>query len=252
MRMTLEYMVKDIHNDLDFDEINTIDDTPEAAQVAQIIRTTYYSMMSSDNWPHLRKTIKLVPYSATSQPTHMSLPKGVTQLCNIFYNCATEGETRLHYKEIKYLDPDAFLRKSNSLNSDASNVKVIKDDTGVVLMIRTDLAPTYFTSFDDNTVVFDSYDSSVDEAMMSSKVQAMAYVMPAWETRGDFIPDLPDEAFIGLLEEAKSRAALKLRQMPDEKAEMDAQRQARRMSRKNWKVAGGIKKPNYGRRGKKA
>ena len=42
-KMTLLAMVQDILNDMDGDEVNSISDTVEAEQVAQIIKTTYDS-----------------------------------------------------------------------------------------------------------------------------------------------------------------------------------------------------------------
>ena len=41
MKMTLIELVQDVLNDLDSDEVNHIDDTIEAQQVAQIIKTSY-------------------------------------------------------------------------------------------------------------------------------------------------------------------------------------------------------------------
>ncbi|MDT1790558.1 hypothetical protein, partial [Salmonella enterica] len=72
-------------------------------------------------------------------------------------------------------------------------------------------------------------------------------VMPTWSQTDSFVPDLPEEAFISLLEEAKSKAALKLKQEADQKAEQESIRQRNWLSRKAWKVNGGIKYPDYGR-----
>jgi hypothetical protein len=248
MKMTLIEMVQDIHNDLDLDLVNSIDDTVESQQVAQIIKTTYFAMMSNRNWPHLREAIPLVPFSNTALPTHMSIPDGMKELDFINYNCSKAGETRLRYKAIKWLEPDSFLRKQNALNTDATNTKVVLDPTGVQIMIKTDKAPEFFTSFDDTTLVFDSFDSSVDSSLQESKCQCMAYMMPSWTQRDNFVPDLPAEAFISVLEEAKSKASLKLKQSADNKAEQEAVRQRNWLSRKARRIAGGIQYPNYGRR----
>jgi len=247
MKMKLIEMVQDIHNDLDLDLVNSIDDTIESQQVAQIIKTTYFAMMSNRNWPHLRESISLVPFSNASLPTHMSVPEGMKELDFVNYNAQKKDETRLRYKAIKWLEPDSFLRKQNALNTDADNTLVVTDPTGVQLMVKTDKAPEFFTSFDDTTLVFDSYNSAVDDSLQESKCQCMAYMMPSWSQTDDFIPDLPSEAFISLLEEAKSKASLKLKQSADNKAEQEAVRQRNWLSRKARRIAGGIHYPNYGR-----
>lgn len=245
--MTLLEMVQDIHNDLDLDFINSIDDTVEAAQVAQIIKTTYFAMMSNRNWPHLRKLVSLTPSNNSGLPTHMIVQDNVKELDFINYNCIKNGETRLRYKPMRWLEPDAFLRKQNALNSDNVNTSIVTDTTGIQLQILTNKNPEFYTSFDDKTLVFDSYDTSVENTLQESKVQAMAYVMPSWSQTDSFVPDLPEEAFMSLLEESKSKAALKLKQEADQKAEQESIRQRNWLSRKAWKVQGGIQYPDYGR-----
>ena len=247
MKMTLLEMVQDIHNDLDLDEVNSIDDTVESTQVAQIIRTTFFAMMSNRNWPHLRQTVQLIPSGTVARPTHMGVPEGIKEMVFINYDSAQANETRKRYRQMRWMEPDAFLRKNNTLNNDADNTDVIMDDTGIELLIRNDKMPQYYTSFDDNNIVFDSYDKSVNNTLTASKVQALAYIMPGWTHSDSFVPDLPQEAFIALLEESKSKAALKLKQEADQKAEQESRRQQRWLSQKAWQVTGGIQYPNYGR-----
>lgn len=251
MKMTLLEIVMDILNDMDSDEVNSIDDTMESQQVAQIVKSTYFALISNRNWPHLKRGISLDAPGSTSTPTHMLLPDNVKELSFINYNKAKSGETRKLYQPVKWADPDDFLRMTNHRNSDESFIDVIIDPSGIELLIRNDKAPEYYTSFDDSHVVFDSYDISVDDTLQESKVQAQGYVNPIWLPEDDFIPDLPEEAFTLLLEEAKSRASLKLKQTQDVKAEQEAGRQNRWLSRKAWRVHGGIEYPNYGRNNNK-
>lgn len=251
MKMSLLELVTDILNDMDSDQVNSIDDTFESQQVAQIIKSTYYAQMSTRNWPHTRKLVSLEASGTDALPTHTKLISPIKELISVNYNCVKVGETRKRYKPIKYIEPDNFLRITNARNSDESNIDVIIDPTGVELLIRNDLDPTYLTSFDDTTIVFDSYNNAVDDTIQESKVQAMAYIIPVWSGTDSFIPDLPDEAFSGLLEESKSRAMFKLKQMTDSKAEQESGRQQRWLSRKAWRVAGGVKYENYGRKSNK-
>ena len=251
MKMTLLDIVQDILNDIDADAVNSIDDTIESQQVAQIVKSTYYALQNIRNWKSNRQLLKLLASGDYSLPTHITLPSNLSELSFINYDCAKEGMTKRVYTPIKYLYPDEFLRRQNQYNSDNDNVDVIQDPTGVELLIRNDIPPTVWTSFDDNTVVFDAYDKSVDDTIQNHKIQAMGYLTPEWIPTDDFIPAMPDEAFTLLLEEAKSRASVKLRQVPDQKAEQEATRQNRWLSQKQWRAHGGVRYPNYGRnRGK--
>ena len=251
MKMTLLELVADVLNDMDSDEVNSIDDTTESEQVAQIIKTTYYAMISNRLWPHLRRGIQITSFSDKALPTHMRIQDEIQELNFINYDSAKVDDVRKRYLKIKYLTPDEFLHKTNQENDSLPEVDVVEDPSGIDVIVRNDRAPQWYTSFDDSVVVFDSYDSEIDTTLQESKVQAQAYVVPSWSATDSFIPDLPDNAFIALLEEAKSKAMFKLKQMVDSKAEQEAGRQQRWLARKARRIAGGIKYPDYSRRSRK-
>lgn len=251
MKYTLLEIVQEILSDMDSDEVNSITDTVEAEQVAVIVKSTFNAMMVNRDWPHTRRLVDFVASGTVALPTHLKLGTNVKRMLSVSYNKAKAGETRKQYLPVKYLEPDAFLRRQNQLNSDQPNVDIITDTTGVELLVRNDLSPEYFTSFDDSYMVFDSYDNTADNTLQESKVQAMAYVLPTWSHTDTSIPDLPDDAFPLLVEESKAKAQFKLRQFVDSKAEVEAGRQNRWLSRKARKIEGGIAYPNFGRGGRK-
>ena len=119
--------------------------------------------------------------------------------------------------------------------------------SGITFTIRNDQSPTYYTSFNDVDLIFDSYDSAIDDTLQQSKIQVYAYVIPIWVHEDNAYPDLPEDAFTYLLEEAKSRASFKIRQQPDQKAEQESQRQKKWLARRDRRVGQGIRFPNYGR-----
>ncbi|SPF82143.1 Phage protein [Pseudomonas phage GP100] len=246
-KKTLLQLTQDILNDMDSDEVNSIDDTIESVQVAQIIRATYEAMMSNRNWSHQRRLLTLEPLSDLSLPTHVRVQEAIKEMISVKYNCSKPGETRRFYQPIYWVEPDDFLRISNSRNTDDANIDVIYDSSDIELFIRNDQQPRYFTSFDDNILIFDAYDSAIDDNIMASKIQAMAFIMPDWVHEDDAVPDLPIDAFTALLEEAKSRCFVKLKQQSDVTAATEARRQQAWLSRKEWRVAGGVKYPDYGR-----
>lgn len=247
MKKTVLQITQDILNDLTSDKVNSIDDTEESEQVAAIVQSTFEAIIAGKNWPHTKRIVHLVAYSNTARPTHMTIDESIKEMVSVYYNKQRDGETRLRYDEIKWKEPDEFLRLINARNSDDATVQTVSDVTGVQLLILNNKAPTYYTSFDDVTMVFDSFDNTVDNTLQASKTQARAYVIPQFEMTDDYVPDLPEEAFPLLIEEAKSRAAAKLNQLPDQKSEQESQRQRRWQSRKDWTINGGIKYPNYGR-----
>ena len=244
---TLLSITQEILSEMDSDAVNSISDTVESEQVANIVITTYRDMMSNRNWPHQRGAALMTARSDSEFPTHMTLDDNVKELISVRYDKSLTGETRKKYKEIKYKTPDDFLAYTNPRDNDNSTVDVVSDDSGIDLLIINNTHPTYYTSFDDSSVIFDSYDNTVDATLQKSKVQALGYILTALTLADTSVPTMPDEALSALIEESKSRAQLKLRQFSDVKSEQESSRQQRWLSRKAWKTNGGIQYPDYGK-----
>lgn len=240
-------MVQDILSDMNSDEVNSISDTIESMQVARIIKSCYDERIGNKNWPHLKQLILLSASGDTAKPTYMRMPANIKELHYINYDKKKVGETKHRYEEVRYVTTDEFLRRSNLLNSDNANITTVVDDSGSTLLIKNDVAPSVYTSFDDDWLVFDSFDSAVDSTLQASKTQCMATLSPTFTLSDGFVPDLPDEAFAGFLAEAKSTCFARLKQTPDGKAEQQATRQMSWLSRKSFQAGGGMKFPNYGR-----
>lgn len=248
MRMTLLEMTQDILSDMDSDEVNSIDDTVEAGQVAQIIRTCYFEMIGNRNWPHLRKLLQLEASNELAKPNYLILPARLKELVSIRYDVSKFASTDVDVKEIKFKDSEDFLRSISHRKSSNANITSVTDYSGINLLIANDVGPTYWTSFDDKHIVCDSYDKTVDDTLKKSKTECIAFITPTWERSNDSVPDLPIEAFPALLEEARSTAFFALKQMANSKAEQKATRQQRWLSRKAWSAEGSIRFPNYGRK----
>lgn len=248
MKLNLLEITQDILNSMDSDEVNTITETVESNQVAQIVKTTYYELISRRDWPHLKELFQLEASGDNTKPTHMAIPESVQETRDINYNKRKSTDTQDKYNSVQYMFPEEFLRLTNSRDSSASNVLTVVDYTGVDLYVLTDKAPQFWTSFDDDNIVFDSHDIAVDTTLQASKTQCFGIRQPLWTNSDTFIPDLPVEAFPLLVAEAKSVAQFQVRQMLDQKSEQQAQRQRFRMSQKSWRAHKQDRYPNYGRR----
>ncbi len=180
----------------------------------------------------------------------MRLPETIIDLKWIKYDCKKPGETRNRFTKIIYKTPEEFLDITDQRLSTDSKVTVVTDSTGIKINVYDDRAPAYFTSFDDDYVVFDAYNSAVESSLQNSKTQCHGKRSVAFTLSDTFTPDLPVQMFTYLLNEAKSAAFLTLKQLPNPKAEQISVSQKRKMSQEAWKISNGIKYPNYGRKGK--
>lgn len=247
-KMTLLEMVQDILSDMNSDNVNSITDTVESEQVAQILKTTYYELLSGKNWPFMRKLVSLDSSIQSPSPVHLHIPNNIKEILSIEYDVADfDKELNYRYEKLKYVEPDDFLRRSSAL-SKRDGVAFITDVSGSTFHALSNKKPEYYTSFDDKFLVFDSFDSSIESTLQGYKVRSLAYVTPSWEPSDDFIPDLAEEMFSALVAEAKSVSFLNILDYENKKAEQQAIRQRNRMSRNSWTVSGGIKLPSYGKR----
>jgi len=246
-KLTILDMVQDIASDINSDEVNSITDSLESIQISKIIKSVYDEMMGRKNWPHLKQLTTLDASGDSTKPVHMKMPVATKEIHSIQYDGVKFGETRSRIQEVVYITPDEFLVRANNLNSDNAIVQSVTDFTGVKFLIKNNSRPEFYTSFDDEWLVFDSFDSTVDTTLQSSKTQCMATISPTITLSDSSIPDLPIEAFPAFLAEAKSACFARIKDSPDEKSEQQSRRSHAWLSRKSWSAGTGIQFPNYGR-----
>ena len=247
-KLTVLDMTQDILSDMDSDEVSSINDTLEALQIAQVLKTTYYEMINSRDYDHLKQLFQLDSGTA-SLPTHMAIPDNVQYVKWIKYNKRVTNSSADNYLEITYLEPEDFLAILDSRDSLDSTVDTITDPTGITLLVFNDAHPSYYTSFDDEYAVFDSYDSSLESNLQQSMTQCYGSVEPTFSLTDTFVPDFPSKVFPGYLAEAKSTCFNALKQTANQKEEQKSRRQRRKMSRDMRRAeGGGIVYPNDGRK----
>lgn len=247
-KMTLLDMVQDILSDMDSDQVNSISDTVESLQVAQIIKSTYYNIVDGRDYPFLHELFQLDSSATVSRPTHMKLPETIIDLDWVKYNRKKASDTRNKYEKVKYLAPEEFLDLVNQRDSSNIAIQIVVDPTNIQLNILNNKAPEYFTSFDNETIVFDSFDSGIEATIQNSKLQCYGRRSVVFTLSDTFVPDLPVQMFSYLLSESKSVSFITLKQVPNQKAEQASISQKRRLSQDTWEVRNGIYYPNYGRK----
>jgi hypothetical protein len=237
-KLTVLEIVQDILNDFTSDEVNSINDTLEAMQVAQAVQTTYAHIIDGRDWPHLYKLFQITGWADEDFPTYCTIPENTVEVLWLKYD----------KKKVTYKTPEEFMELVDVRDPTETNVTTITDSSGIDIYVLNNQAPTYWTSFDEKTIVFDAFDSDVEDTIMTSKTQAYGKILPVFTLADSFVPDLPAQAFSYLLAESKAHAATVLQQAPNPKAQEYSITQRRRMSQEAWKVQGGITVPSYGRK----
>jgi hypothetical protein len=254
MKYTLLDMVQIIGSSLDSDEINSIGDSVESMQIATIVKTSYYDIIERNNLPEHFDLVNLQSSADTAMPVVMYVPTDVSKVYWVKYNKATTDEPDLNMQELQYTSLEDFLKMTYELTpSDAEVFQMDMTINGntIPILYRNDKHPEYYTSFDDKTFIFDSYDAAEDSYLVSNKTLAAAKMSIVFNMTDDFIPDLDESQFTLLLNEAKSLAWLELRQTQHPKAEINAKRAWQNAQISKVRVPGVRdldKLPDFGRR----
>lgn len=240
MRTTLLSMVQSILSDMDSEEVNSIDDTVEAQQIASVIQDTFFNMIAARVIPEHKQLLQITSLSDSARPTHFKYPDNVKEIENLFYNTATSGA---NYTEVYFVEPLEFLSRMDETNG--LRVDTVAGSTPIY--VRQDRMPSYYTSFDDLHIVMDAYNSTVEATLQQSKTRAYGTVYPSFTISDSFEPDLDDTLLPYLLAEAKSTCFSLFKSGSDPKVEQSARRLKSYVQNDMYRTKRENKRPHYGR-----
>ena len=232
-KLSLLNMTQNILSALDSDPVDSIDETVEAVQVAELVKEAYFELISQRDWPFLFQLAPLQALSDTNNPTKMKIPDTWNKIKWIKYNKT----------EVIYMDVETF---NNMVSQRVVQAGVINSNGYVI-----NQDPQYWTSYDDQYLIFDGYNSAVDSTLQASKSSAYGTQQATWTHINSFIPSIPEKFFPTLLAEAKSQAFVNLKQQANAREERKATRGRMAMRNDSWKNENGEVKynsrVNYGR-----
>jgi hypothetical protein len=223
IKKTLLEIVQDILNDMDSDKVNSISDTVEAEQIAQICQSVFYDVITTVVLPEHDELLTVTGLGDNTKPNFMDA-NSVTKIKELRYNVSdTSGQ--LEYKLIPYVIPTDFIQNILQRDTSASNVIIVTDPTsGISLPVINDKMPDYYTTFDDRYLCFDSYQATVDTTLQTSKTLVIGTKLPSFTITNSAVPDMDDTIFPYYIAECKSRAFSVLKGGPDPKIEQFARK----------------------------
>ena len=226
--------------------VASIDDTFEAQQVAMIAEKVFYDLVddvfANDK---MQDIVQLESLADNTKPNYLRIPDNVKRIKDsvVFYNTTDDAE--LEMNKIQYLATVPFLEWIGNTKAKTTNQTVI-DFSGYQMVIANNKAPEYYTSFDDEHLIFDSFDSSVDSVLQSSKSGILTSVDRSFTQSDTYIIDFPEWFHTTYLNELMAEASAALREEPlpsiARKARMGILR-----GRKKQRVGSGRTKVSYGR-----
>lgn len=250
MKYSVLDMVQNILSRLDSDEVNSIGDSSESRQVAELIRTKYFDIMARAHLPEQKQLFQLTASGDVDLPVVMYKPDNIRSMEWIKYHRVDTDPNVDAFTYVTVLPLQQYLDLIHAFNPEESNVDSLTFE-GFTFYFMNDRQPCYCTVLNDNTVIFDSFDLEIDTTLQSNKIIAFGQVNPTFLLEDDFVPDLDDGQFPLLLNEATAAAFVDLKQMVHQKVEQETRRQWSSLEKtKNFpKPTWFDQLPDFGRRG---
>lgn len=237
MRKTLLQMVQSILSDMDSEPVNSINDSDEAQQIANVIQDTYYNIVVARAIPEHDRLVALDALADNTKPTHFKYPAQLKEIRLFEYNG----------KEVYWKDPIKFL--NDMPQPEADNAVEVSDPlSSTKLYITNNRNPKYYTSFDDEYIICDAWDDAVEDTLQTSKTRCWGTVTPTFSMVDSFVPDIDEILLPYLLAESKSVCFSLFKSGSDPKVEQAARRLKSYVQNDQYRTKRAPKRPFYGRR----
>jgi hypothetical protein len=251
---TLLDYVQTILSAMDSDEVSNITDNTESLQVANVVKTVYNDIQARLDLNEHYTLFELTASGDSTKPVLMTKPSDVVSIQWIQYDKVLDGDTDPIYREVLFKPLDEFLAMTDTLNVSDTEVESFDHTVGsdsITFIYRNNKAPTYYTTFDDLTLIFDSYDSTVDTTLQKDKTRCYGRKDQTFTLSNSYVPFLDRDASTLLLNEAKILAFAELKQMGHDvarqwanRAWVKSQKQKRGVDQNRSELS---RLPNYGR-----
>ena len=243
-RKTVLELTQDILNTLDSDPVDSIADTLEADQIAKILRKVYYDMQEEYSFPGAKELINLESVSDSSRPNLLRIPQKAQRVLEWTYDKAP----------VHFISQEAFIHLCNQRNpDDTESFLLVPYSVGVNLTIDRRVNPQYWTSFDDEHIVTDSFNEEEDTTLQASKTLAWVQWEPHFQLTDSFVPVLPDNLEQLYYRTAEGEAYALFKQVVNPKLEQKESRLRIRAQRSKYRSQQEenntmFRAPNYGRK----
>lgn len=230
-KMTLLEMVQNILSSMDSDEVNSINDTIESQQVAEVIKETYYYLFSTIELPERVGFVRLNGLGDLDKPNYLEIPSNVISLIWLKYLDSSDGK----YYDLEFVPQTEFIERIAQYNSSSSDVTTVTDTSGVIYYVKNNQRPRKYTILNDKYIVTDGYNSTYDTTLQASKSFGWGEVEDTWENEDGFIPNIDNDLFPLLLSEAKSTCFITLKQIANQKEEQKSRKGRVHLQYRKWK-----------------
>lgn len=227
MSRTLLYTVQRVLEKLNLDPVNSINDTEDSLLISREAESTFYDLESRADWPDKIDLIEVTSVSDLNNPTALQLDERVHYIKTLRYDITVPEDTGKVIREIRWCEPEKFLELLYSRNTSSVDVKeaVYKN---IPLFVFNNKQPEFYTSFDNEILILDSYDSGVEDTLIGTKSVCYGKTNPTWSQDDTFVIPVQDSVYPLYLAALSSACSIYLN---SEVNQEDERRQSRNIAR---------------------
>lgn len=194
MKLTLLEIVQDMLTATDSENVTSVGHSEDAGMCVNIANREFERLISKFRWRHTRAFSKL---EVTANLNEMGLATNAIAIkpYSVYYSDA----------RVTWMDEDDFLAFTISRSTSETNVQ---DSNNI--KIYNDRDPQYYTSFNDETLVFDAIPTG--GGLVKANTDCIVYTHPTSRliSDGEYF-DLPKQAFSALVQRCIARAVLEIK-----------------------------------------
>lgn len=232
IQQTLLEIVQDLLASVEDDEVNSITDVESSVRAANIVKQNFYEIVAAGDLPEHYDFFELETTSDPTKPTLMTMPTNVGSISWVKYNNSVEDT--VEFKRVTFLSLDTFIERMYNLSetdADVTHFTHTISGSTIDFLVKNNLAPQFYTTFDDRTVVFDSFNSDEDTFLVKNKTLCYGQILPVFVMEDDFILPLDQKQYALLLHESKRQLFNEFRQSDNPLSAQKARRAWIRLQR---------------------
>jgi hypothetical protein len=254
MSITVLELTQQILSSMDSDSVASIGDTAEATQVATLIKEVYEEIVYDYDIRSVKQLFQLNASTDPAYPTKMTIPSGYHSIEWIRYNARTASDVSDNWVVVSYLPENDFIQYCLERDSAQSNIVLMPVKNNITIPVLNDVAPYYWTTLDDTTVIFDSFDSAVGTTLLTVRTNCYGSAPANLILADTTIIGLPARFISMLRNEVRARAFDLWKDGVPAKIEQAAMRSRVRLQRQRYvdRLSDQERNslPNYGKQGR--
>jgi len=195
--------------------VATLDGSLESQELVSIAEKVFYDLdLDIFGNTKLEKLIQLESLADSTKPNYLRIPDDATRIkeSRVMYD-VSDDVTKITMSQMVYMTTSEFLDRISNVPTE-DNTQTVTDFGGYKMKIYNDRAPQFFTSFDDEHLVFDAFDLEVESTLQQSKNGIITSQSSSFVPSDSYIIDFPEWFHVTFLNEFMAEASIAIREEP--------------------------------------